>query len=243
MVHRLLQKLPEIIGKLPEPTQEDILNEPTYRRATPDFVFSNGGQFAKYFLTKADEIGLISDSSRIMCQRSPILKGAYPSPPNWHVDRMPGTAFNLNEHLNDPIPGAIASICSLDKIETTEFLFDGAITLNEPDSTEAFHKPGQYLEENQGLMNWTTDQIENQLNAGTVQKTSINPNAIYKYDSTYFHKPPGFIHDGGYRMIIRVNTPSKNFPHSIPINNHLLSDDKFFFTVSEDGSIWHKHAY
>ena len=243
MIHKLFQKLPIPFAQIPEPSQSDIQKEPTYRRASVDFVYKNGGDLAKYFLKEVEKLGIITDFTRMMCQRSPIVKNKFPSPPNWHVDRMPGTRFNLKEHLTNLIPGVIACICSPDKIETTEFICDGELILEEPDITEAVHKSGQYLQNNEGLMNWTTEQIENQLKKGSVKKASIEPNTIYKYDSSYFHKPPGFSHDGGYRIILRLNTPPKNFPHKIATNDFIIPGDAFYFTVSEDEKIWHKHTF
>ena len=243
MIHRIKQKLPKIIGHLPEVTQNDILEEKSFRRASADFAYKSGGSLVKLFLNIVDGLGLVNEQSRLMCQCSPIVKGAYPSPPNWHIDRMPGTQFNLIEHITQPVTGAIVCICSKDIIETTEFISDGEVILNEPDATDRVHLPGQYLKDDKGMMNWTTGQIDQLLAKGSIQKKSIQANAIYDYDSTCFHKCPEFVHDGGYRIILRVNTPPENFEHDIATRNEIIKEKEYYFRVSEDRNSWQKFAY
>ena len=243
MIHRIKQKLPKIIGHLPEVTQNDILEEKSFRRASADFAYKSGGSLVKLFIDIVDGLGLVNEQSRLMCQCSPIVNGAYPSPPNWHIDRMPGTHFNLIEHIAQPVTGAIVCICSKDIIETTEFISVGEIVLDEPSTTDLVHQPNQYLEDDQGPMNWTTSQIEAQLNKGTIQKKSIQANAIYDYDSTYFHKCPEFVHEGGYRIILRVNTPPNDFAHEIATRNEIIKEKEYYFRLSEDRNSWRKFAY
>ena len=243
MIHKIKQKLPEKIDGLGHVSQEDIINENTYRRASADFVSEFGGRLGKLFLEKTVAMGIINERSRFMCQRSPIVKGAYPSPPNWHIDRMPGSKFNLIEHLTQPVSGAIVSICSEEIVETTEFISEGYILLDEPVNTNKVHKPGQYLEDDEGEMNWTTEQIENQLRSGLLSKERIEPNAIYSYDSTFFHKCPQFSHKGGYRIIMRVNTPPADFPYSIPTDNRILGDNEVYFTLNEENNRWKKYQF
>ncbi len=236
--HVVPQRFPELVATLPEPSQDDIRSERNFRRATAEFVLQHGGDLAKLFLQHVTELGMVSDSSRFMCQVSPIVRGSYPSPPNWHVDRMPGTVFNLVEHLATPVQGVIACLCSSGRIEATEFLCEGEVHLDEP-ACGAVHKAGQYLHEDQGVMNWTTSQIGRQLESGSIRKRAVIPNRLYAYDSTFFHKPPRFTHDGGYRMFLRVNTPPTNFPHEIMTDNRILRDDGFYFRCDDD-SRWQR---
>ena len=243
MIHRLKQQLPEVIGQLPEPTQNDIISEKSFRRASPEFAYKNGGELVRLFLDILDSQGLVNDRSRLMCQCSPTVKGTYPSPPNWHVDRMPGTKFNLIEHITQPITGAIVSICSKEFIETTEFISEGEIVLDEPSDSDLVHQPNQYFDDDQGLMNWTTSQIEAQLDKGTIKKANIEANTIYDYDSTYFHKCPEFVHDGGYRIILRVNTAPEDFAYDIATRNEIIKEREYFFRLSEDRMSWKKFAF
>ena len=170
MIHTVPQHFPEPLFDLGCPSREDIESEPVFRRASADFVRRHGGELARGFLEQLERRGLVSDRSRFLCHRSPIVRGAYPVPPNWHIDRMPGTEFNLKEHLEQPIDGVIACICSEDRPYTTEFLYDGSVVLDEPEQTEAFHRPGEYMVHESGVMNWTTAQIDAQLEAGKVRK-------------------------------------------------------------------------
>ena len=123
---------------------------------------------------------------------------------------MPGTDFNLGEHLADPVTGVIACVCSADRVQTAEFLYDGDVLLEELAETTAVHHAGQYLAEDEGEINWTTPQIDAQLQQRELSKQAITPNRLYFYDSTQFHRPPEFSLDGGYRMFLRVNTPPAN---------------------------------
>ena len=241
MLYTVPQHFPEQLFEIGTPSREDIESEPVFRRASADFVRRSGGAIARKFIDSLDRLGLVEDSSRFLCQKSPIVEGAYAVPPNWHIDRMPGTQFNLREHLSEPIQGVIACICTRDKPYTTEFLHNGSVVLDEPEQTEAFHRPGEYVAHESGIMNWTTHQIDAQLEAGRVALKVIEPNHGYKYDSTFYHKAPRFPDSGGYRMILRVNTPPPQFRHAVATEDVLLDDQRAYFVLDESGQRWHKH--
>ena len=240
MRHVVRQTFPEVLFELATPSPADIESEPAFRRASPDFVRRSGGALAREFIEGLDRLGLVSDRSRFLCQKSPIVEGGFAVPPNWHIDRMPGSQFNLREHLSEPVHGVIACVCPENRPYTTEFLHNGTLILDEPEVTDAFHKPGEYLVENSGAMNWTTGQIDAQLAEGRVEKKVIEPNRAYEYDSTFYHRAPRFPATGGMRLILRVNTPPASFTHPIATNDVLLEDSGAYFQLSDDGEHWQK---
>ena len=239
---QISQTLPSPVETIKRPTEEEIRKEKNFRRADPDFAYAHGGPILKDFLNKTDALGLVNEQTRIMCQISPIVQGTYPSPPNWHVDRMPGTIFNLHEHISHPIQGAILCVCSEENTETTEFISYGRIHLVEPGNTDAVHIAGQYMKDSEGLMNWPTFQIEEQIKAGELKMGRIDRNTIYRYDSTYFHKAPMFQKNGGYRIILRLNTPPVDFPYAVVTQNEVLPEQPYYFRVSKDGTKWEKYV-
>jgi len=238
MRHIVQQKPLTVAGNLSEPTQGDIQSEPIFRRATADFVRKNGGNIARLFLERLETIDLINDRSRFLCQRCLYVQGAYPSPPNWHVDYMPGTPVIFREHILNPTRGAIASLCSQEKVSTTTFLLPGSVVLEEPEHNELIAKGNEYLEATAGRLNWCTTQIEDLIAKERIRAESIAPNQIHLYDSSNIHRPPQFAQSGGYRVILRANTPPADFPYEIPIRNELLEHPDFFFTLT--GDQWQK---
>ncbi len=240
MWHIVPQNFPYAANELEEPTQAEICAEPIFRRATPDFVRTHGGDIAQQFLLKLEQQGLVEDRTRLMCQRSPFVENAFPSSPNWHVDFMPGTKNVFASHISNPIRGSIACLCSKDRIATTSFLDKGSIMLDEPDEP-AHYKPGQYLALAEGETNWMSEQVNANLYNGTIKSALLTPNRIYKYDSRNLHVAPQFKESGGYRMIFRANTPPENFSEAIPAHDKILDIDDFYFTLEDGGTSWKKH--
>lgn len=240
MKHLVEQRALEIGGPLPDPTQADICSEPIFRRATASFVRGQGGDIARLFLNLLEDLGMITDKSRLMCQRSLFVKGAFPSPPNWHLDYMPGTPNVFAQHISKPTRGAIVNACSLGKVSATTFLAEGVVQLDEPDPNVPSVTGGEYLEATTGRLNWCTPQINGLIASQRIGTRSIEPNLVYLYNSTNFHKAPQFTESGGYRIILKANTPPTDFPYAIPSRDELLSHPDFFFTLS--GNEWTKAA-
>ena len=234
------QRSLEIGGPLPDPTQSDICSEPIFRRATASFVRRHGGDIARLFLDRLEGLRMITDKSRLMCQRSLFVKGAFPSPPNWHLDYMPGTPNVFAQHISKPTRGAIVNVCSPGKVSSTVFLAEGVVHLDDPDCHVPSVTGGEYLEATRGQLNWCTPQINGLIASQRIGFRSIEPNLLYLYSSTNFHKPSQFTESGGYRIILKGNTPPADFPYAIPSRDELLSHPDFFFTLS--GNEWTKVA-
>lgn len=234
-MRRVVEQRPLVIGgTLPQPTQSDICSEPIFRRATASFVRGQGGDIARLFLDRLEGLGMITDSSRFMCQRSLFVKEAFPSPPNWHLDYMPGTPNVFAQHITNPTSGAIVNLCSLGKVSTTIFLTGGVVQLTEPDQYVPSVTGGEYLDATTGRLNWCTPQINALIAAQSIGFRSIDPNLLYLYNSANFHKPPQFTESGGYRIILKANTPPTDFPYAVPSRDELLTHPDFFFTLSSD---------
>lgn len=240
MWHIVPQHFPCAADALDEPTQADICAEPIFRRATPDFVRTHGGDMARQFMQKLEQRGMVNERTRFMAQRSPFVQDAFPSTPNWHVDYMPGTSNNFALHISNPVRGAIACLCSREKIATTSFLEEGTILIHEPDVPQIY-KGGEYLAAVEDQSNWATNQVKENIKNGTIQSSLLQPNRVYNYDSRNFHMPPQFSENGGYRMIFRMNTPPDNFQESIPAQDRILQIDDFYFTSENNGMSWKKH--
>lgn len=236
------QKAPTSFAEIDEPTQTEILKEPLYRRATADFVEVCGGPIALRFLEIVRKFGMVTEKSRFISQRSVFVNGAYPSSPSWHFDVVAGVISPLHEHLSHSIRTVIACICSSDFVSTTEFIVKGIIKLEDIEITTQEYKGGEYLTEAGGDINGFHWGIEDLRNKGDILISSINPNTLYFYDSTYLHKAPQFLKSGGCRLILRVTTPPESFVHEIPTSNIVIPDSGFYFTFSkENRNKYEKH--
>lgn len=239
MQHRVLQPPVLPSADLEVPTPSEIAAEPTFRRASASFVAVHGGELAQAFLKALDSMGMVNDSTRFMCQRSPLVQGAFPSPPNWHVDYMPGTPNRFQLHVSQPTSGAIACVCSLDRISTTLFLDESVITLEEPAGDPRVATGNEYLEASGAPLNWCTPQVDALIADGLAQAKSITPNRIFQYDSRNLHRAPQFELTGGHRIVLRANTPPASFPYEIPVQDQLLRHRDFFFLL--EGDTWQKY--
>lgn len=221
----LPQKFPTIVGSLSEPTQEDIMSEPLFRRSTSSFVKEFGGPIAKSFLKKLEEAGLVSKNSRFLCQRSFFIKDMYPSSPTWHFDVTPGVTRTIEEQVNEDITSVIACVCSKDNISTTEFLSTGLLQIETSVLDKQEYKGGEYLNASVGKINPFHFDIEYGLSNGSFKKESLMPNILYKYDARTVHKAPKFTKTGGCRIVLRMTTVSDDFPHDIPISDVIIKED------------------
>lgn len=237
----LIPQTPPVGASLLEaPTQAEICQEPIFRRATWPFVREQGGNIVKQWLRSVEALGLITDRSRFMCQRSPFVAGAFPSPPNWHLDYMPGTPNEFARHVDTPTRGAMTCVCCAERIATTTFLTDGRLELTPPNQDAISIRGGEYLEVTSGHVNWCTPIIAQLILAGRLQSLSIEANRVYLYDSRNFHRAPRFAQSGGFRLVLKVNTPPDDFPFDIPKRDELLKVPDFYFVL--DGNTWRKET-
>ncbi|MDB5259106.1 MAG: hypothetical protein JWO73_314 [Candidatus Taylorbacteria bacterium] len=236
MKHAIRQRFPKKAASVSIPTQEDILKEPLFRRATAGFVRQHGGRFAQEFLAHAEKLGLVSEKSRFMCQRSRFVEGAYPSSPDWHFDVIPGLPSSIEEHVTNPIVSAILCACSPDRVSTTEFISEGTVIIDDGSNERQHYKGGEYLHGTGGKVNFFHRQIEDAISRGEISAQSLEPNHIYVYDSSSLHRASKFTVSGGYRLIIRITNAPDGFMQEIPINDQILTPERDQYIVFVDGS-------
>lgn len=230
---KIPQKIPEQIAPIGIPTNEkDIRSEAVFGSCDPGFFAQMGGAFAKRILQVAESLKMVRSDTRIMVQKTPMVRGAYPDVPQWHVDCMPGIPTKLAEAVRQRIDGLICVL--LDRNLThngggTLFL-EGELDLDMNAEDDSNYVPGGYLGLEAGDINWIHPQVEAQMNR-TVHLSAIQPNFIYRYQSDQFHRAPVMAGNSGHRIVVRLNTPPEDFGYEIPVQNTIMNPSQTTFSV------------
>ncbi|NOS67815.1 MAG: hypothetical protein HOO67_05650 [Candidatus Peribacteraceae bacterium] len=240
---RFEQKIPHTIADLHVPVTEKLVgSEPVFRRGTPDFVAKMGGDYARRLLQVAESLSMVTDSTRIMAQKTPFVHGAYPDIPQWHVDCVPGVPSKLLDAIQARIDGLICVVFerAQHRHDLGTLFLQGSVDLDMTNDSDSDYKPASHLSMDGGPVNWIHPQVDKQL-GGSVQALSIIANKIYRYTSADFHKAPAMMSDHGFRLVLRLNTPSKDFPFPVPMNNEIISPEpRYVFKVNDTYQKWRR---
>ena len=243
---KIPQRLPEEIAPIDTRTNEqDIASEAVFRRGDPDFVARMGGAFAKRILEVAKSLDMVRDNTRIMVQKTPMVRGAYPDVPQWHVDCMPGIQTKLAEAVRQRIDGLICVL--LDRNLHTNgggtLFLNGELDMKMDAEDDSDYVPGGYLSLDAGDVNWIHPQVEAQLYR-TVHPSAILPNVIYRYRSDQLHRAPVMTGNSGHRIVVRLNTPPDDFEYEIPVQNTIITPEpNYIFRVNEERTRWTRESH
>ncbi len=239
---KIPQQFPEKVGILHPVKAHKIASEPVFRRGDLNFVEGMGGPFAKKMLQIAEIFGMVRSTTRMLVQKTPVVSGAYPDIPQWHVDCMPGVPTKLADVVRQKIDGLICVL--LDKEanpdEQGTLFLKGELDLDMDPESDSDYKPDSHLSRNSGNINWIHPQVEAQLGR-TVEASHLEPNTIYRYSSDQFHIAPVMNGSSGQRIVIRLNTPPEDYPHVVPVTNQLIRfEPSYFFQANEDHTTWQR---
>jgi hypothetical protein len=237
-------------------SEDEVRQEPTIRRATPEFAYEVGGPVLKRFLDEAASAGHINDNSLVMSQPSDFKSGALSTPQYWHFDFTPGLAPESDESFRSAVYGNVGLIaCAFSTEEHpddigTVFLQGGEVVLNlnDRDSSREY-VPRQNLNPdiNDGAVYWWDPIVRQQITTdNNLSVMPLVPNVVYEYGSHHIHRVPVMRSDHGQRVLMRINTPTDPEIKPQPENTCIAQNDPsypryVFYETSPD--TWIRHRY
>ncbi len=237
----LKQELPKIVADLDLPvTEERIMSEFVFRRFHPSSVESLGKQYAKRILAVAESLSMVRDSTRMMVQKTPIVSGAYPDIPQWHVDCIPGLPAKLAETVRQRIDGLICVILDTEAHphDRGTLFLEGDLDLDMSEEADSDYVPGSHMSVDTGRINWIHPQVQRQMGE-KLRVSHLTPNTIYRYSSDQFHQAPIMVGNAGHRIVIRLNTPPDNFQGTVPVSDQIIAPEpRYVFRVNEEHTQW-----
>jgi hypothetical protein len=244
-----------LLGQIPV-TEADVRQEPTIRRADPEFAHQMGGPVLRKFLETAYDLGYVHENSLVMSQPSDFKRGALSTPQYWHFDFTPGRAPTTDESFKEEVHGNTGLImCAFDTDEHpndigTIFIQGGevAIDLAQRDPSQEY-VPRQNLNPdiNDGRVYWWDPIVRKQLEADNQLVTMpLEPNGVYTYGSRHIHRVPVMQSDHGQRVLMRINTPTDPAVKPTAENTFIPQDDPaypryVFYETSPD--TWRRERY
>lgn len=124
------------VDQLGEIDEAEIAREPYLRRASPEFAYEVGGPILRVFLEIAYTDGYIYPNSLVRSQPSMFKEGAYPTPPHWHFDFIPGISPTSHNDFEEAVYSNRGLItCVFDTVkhpddDATLFLAGDAVELD-----------------------------------------------------------------------------------------------------------------
>lgn len=237
-------------------TEAEVRQEPTIRRAAPEFAYEMGGSVLRGFLNTAYNLGYVHDNSLVMSQPSDFRIDALSTPQYWHFDFTPGRAPTTNESFRSEVHGNLGLIaCAFDTSEHprdigTIFIQGGEVTIDlaKRDPSQEY-VPRQNLNPdiNEGRVYWWDPIVREQLETNNRLKTMpLQPNGVYAYGSHHIHRVPVMQSDHGQRVLMRINTPTDPDVKPTVENTLLRQDDPkypryVFYETSPD--TWRRERY
>jgi hypothetical protein len=237
-------------------SEEDVQQEPTIRRATPEFAYEVGGPILRRFLEIATELGHVHDNSLVMSQPSDFKAGALSTPQYWHFDFTPGLAPETDEEFKEAIYGNTGLItCAFSaeehpRDEGTLFLQGGEVAIDLADRDRSReYVPRQNLNPdiNSGGVYWWDPIVRRQIETNNdLVVVPLTPNAVYEFGSHHIHRVPLMQSDHGQRVLMRINTPTDPNIKPKAENTHIDQSDPnypryVFYETSPDA--WVRHRY
>lgn len=244
-----------LVGQLPV-TEVEVQQEPTIRRATPEFAHEMGGPVLRKFLDIAYDLGHVHDNSLVMSQPSDFKRGALSTPQYWHFDFTPGIAPTTDESFEPAVydnTGLIA--CAFDTAEHpddigTIFLQGGKVVLDlamRDPSQEYVPRQNLNPHINSGRVYWWDPVVREQIEADNgLRIEPLQPNGVYEYGSHHIHRVPVMQSNHGQRVLMRINTPTDPDVKPPTENTLIRQDDPsypryVFYETSPD--TWIRERY